>query len=189
MSAPALSDRDRAVLGGADGEGAALAMRIVVGLARAMGAPRLLDVSAAHIDGCLYLGRAGLDLVERLASGGARVRVPTTLNVGSLDLLHPDRFRGDPETAALGRRLMDRYVELGASPTWTCAPYQLPERPGLGDQIAWAESNAIVFANSVLGARTNRYGDFIDVAAAVTGRVPDAGLHTDAGRRATLVVR
>jgi hypothetical protein len=84
---------------------------------------------------------------------------------------------------------MDAYVALGCTPTWTCAPYQLPQRPGLGEQIAWAESNAIVFANSVLGARTNRYGDFLDVCAAVTGRVPDTGLHTDDGRRATLVVR
>lgn len=189
MSGPALSATDREVLDGAAGEGAALAMRIVVRLARAMGAPRLLDVSAAHIDGCLYLGRATLDLVRRLTEGAATVRVPTTLNVGSLDLLHPDLYRGDAETRELARELMDRYVALGCQPTWTCAPYQLPRRPGLGDQIAWAESNAIAFANSVLGARTNRYGDFIDIAAAITGRVPDAGLHTDAGRRATLVLR
>ena len=189
MSGPTLSASDRDLLAGAAGEGTALAMRIVVRLAEAMGAPRLLDISAAHIDGCLYLGRATLDLVGRLAEGGAAVRVPTTLNVGSLDLLHPDLYRGDAETRALARDLMDRYVALGCLPTWTCAPYQLPERPGQGDQIAWAESNAIAFANSVLGARTNRYGDFIDIAAAVTGRVPDAGLHTDEGRRATLVVR
>lgn len=189
MSGPALSPSDRDLLDGGAGEGAALAMRIVVRLARAMGAPRLLDVSAAHIDGCLYLGRATLDLVRRLAEGGATVRVPTTLNVGSLDLLHPGLYRGDAATGVLARELMDRYVALGCRPTWTCAPYQLPERPGFGDQIAWAESNAIAFANSVLGARTNRYGDFIDIAAAVTGRVPDVGLHTDEGRRATLVVR
>lgn len=166
-----------------------MAMRVVVRLARAMDAPHLIDVSAAHIDGCLYLGRAALDFAGRLLDGGARVRVPTTLNVGSLDLLHPELFRGDPATAYSGRRLMDLYVGLGCSQTWTCAPYQLPVRPGLGDHIAWAESNAIAFANSVLGARTNRYGDFIDIAAAVTGRVPYAGLHTDAGRRATLVLR
>ena len=189
MSAPILSARDRELLAGEAGAGTALAMRIVVRLAEAMGAPRLLDISAAHIDGCLYLGRATLDLVTRLAEGGATVRVPTTLNVGSLDLLHPDLYRGDAPTRTLARELMDRYVALGCLPTWTCAPYQLPERPGLGDQIAWAESNAIAFANSVLGARTNRYGDFIDIAAAVTGRVPEAGLHTDEGRRATLVVR
>ncbi len=84
---------------------------------------------------------------------------------------------------------MDAYVAMGCRATWTCAPYQLPERPAFGEQIAWAESNAIVFANSVLGARTNRYGDFIDICCAITGRAPLAGLHTDEGRRATVVFR
>jgi predicted aconitase len=81
---------------------------------------------------------------------------------------------------------MDAYVAMGCAPTWTCAPYQLPSRPARGDQIAWGESNAIVFANSVLGARTARYGDFLDICCALTGRAPAVGLHTDEGRRATL---
>ena len=85
---------------------------------------------------------------------------------------------------------MDRYRALGARPTFTCAPYQLADsRPGLGEQVAWGESNAIAFCNSVLGARTNRYGDFLDIAAAIAGRVPDAGLHRTDARRATLVLR
>ena len=84
---------------------------------------------------------------------------------------------------------MDLYESMGCRPTWTCAPYQLPERPALGQHVAWAESNAIVFANSVLGARTDRYGDFIDVCAAVTGRAPFAGLHRDEERLAGLVLR
>ena len=83
---------------------------------------------------------------------------------------------------------MDGYVALGCEPTWTCAPYQAEIRPAFGEQIAWAESNAIVFANSVLGARTHRYGDFIDIAAAVTARVPDAGLHHAENRTASVVV-
>ena len=152
-------------------------MRIIVELARLAGAAELIAVTSAHIDGCLFHGQAGLDFAERLLRDGAAVRVPTTLNVASLDLLHPDRFRGDPETATAARRLMDAYVAMGCRQTWTCAPYQLPERPGFGEHVAWAESNAIVFANSVLGARTARYGDFIDICAAITGRVPNAGLH------------
>ena len=115
--------------------------------------------------------------------------VPTTLNVGSLDILHPERYRGDAETRERAKRLMDAYVALGCRPTWTCAPYQLSSRPELGEQIAWAESNAIVFANSVLGARTNRYGDFVDVAAAIVGRVPETGLHRTEGRRGEVVFR
>jgi hypothetical protein len=182
-----LSDSDRALLAGAVGPAGRLAMRIVVEMGRVAGAAELIDVTSAHIDGCLYHGRAGLDFAERLVRDGAAVRVSTTLNVSSLDLLHPDRFRGDPETATAARRLMDAYVAMGCRPTWTCAPYQLPERPGFGQHVAWAESNAIVFANSVLGARTARYGDFIDICAAVTGRVANAGLHRTDRRRGQLV--
>jgi len=190
VDAVALDDRDRALLDGAAGEAGRLAMRVLVRMARAQGAERLRDVTRAHIDGCLYHGRAGLDFARRLVDGGGRVTIPTTLNVGSLDLLHPDRFRGDPETGRQARALMDAYVALGCRPTWTCAPYQLPgSRPALGEHVAWAESNAIVFANSVLGARTDRYGDFLDICAAITGRVPDAGLHLDERRRGEVVFR
>ncbi len=183
-----LTERDERLLVGERGEAAALAMRIVVGVGRATGAEELLDVAAAHVDGCLYHGQASLDFAERLARSGATVSVPTTLNVGSLDLLHPGLYRGDPETARKARRLMDAYVEMGCEPTWTCAPYQLPaNRPSAGEHVAWAESNAIVFANSVLGARTERYGDFIDVSAAIAGRVPASGLHLDENRRARVL--
>ena len=165
-------------------------MRLVVRAAEVTGATELIDVTGAHVDSCLYHGEATLDFVQRLVDGRARVRVPTTLNVGALDLLHPELYRGDRRTAERGRLLMDRYRALGARPTFTCAPYQLADsRPALGEQVAWGESNAIAFCNSVLGARTNRYGDFIDVAAAITGRVPDAGLHRTEARRATLVLR
>src|SRR5919106_783607 len=163
-------------------------MRVVVAMAEAAGARALLDVSSAHVDGGLYHGRASLDFAERLADGGARAVIPTTMNVGSLDLLHPHWFRGDPAIADAARRLMDRYVEMGCRPTWTCAPYQIADvRPARGAHVAWAESNAIVFANSVLGARTDRYGDFIDICAAVTGRVPNTGLHLSDRRRGQLV--
>ena len=184
-----LTDRDRALLGGADGEAAALAMRIVIEMAEVMGAERLIDITGAHIDGCLYHGRAGLDFAERLVAGGARVRVPTSLNVGAVDLLHPEHARVDRAAADAGRRQMDAYVAMGCRPTWTCAPYQLADRPAFGEQVAWGESNAIVFCNSVLGARTARYGDFLDACAAITGRVPFAGLHRDEERRASLIVR
>jgi predicted aconitase len=184
-----LAERDRALLSGALGEAPSLAMRIVIEMAELMGATRLLDIASAHVDGCLYHGRAGLDFAERLAAGGAQVSVPATLNVGYLDLLHPEFDRGDATTRADARRQMDLYVAMGCRPTWTCAPYQLPERPAFGEHVAWAESNAIAFCNSVLGARTNRYGDFIDVCAAITGRVPFAGLHRDEERRASLVLR
>lgn len=182
-----LSTADEAMLGGESGPAAAMAMRIVTGVARASGAAALLDITNAHIDGCLYHGQAGLDLANRFVELGGRVTVRTTLNVSSLDLLHPELIKLGETDARKSRALMDAYVEMGCVPTWTCAPYQLAERPAFGDHIAWAESNAIVFANSVLGARTDRYGDFIDIAAAITGRTPAAGLHLDQNRRAEVV--
>lgn len=177
-----LTAEDEAKLDGDHGPGVAMAMRLVVALARVSQATRLIDIESAHIDGCLYHGQAGLDFIEKLVSLGAKVRVPTTLNVSSLDLLHPGLVRLNPTEAAAARCLMDAYVAIGARATWTCAPYQLAGRPEAETDIAWAESNAIVFANSVLGARTARYGDFADVCAAVTGRAPFAGLHVAENR-------
>ena len=183
-----LDARDLATLAGERGDAARQAIELLIAVGRSESAPRLIDVVSGHIDGCLFHGVAGVDFAERLVEGGGEVAIPTTLNVSSLDLLHPGLYRGDPGIAVLAKRLMDAYVTLGCRQTWTCAPYQLPDRPAPGAQIAWGESNAIVFANSVLGARTNRYGDFLDICAALTGRVPETGLHTDDGRRATLVV-
>jgi predicted aconitase len=169
--------------------GSGLAATVIAEMSTASMADGFVAITGAHIDGCLFHGQAGLDFAETLLGEGARVKVPTTLNVSSLDLLHPNLYRGNPTTAASARRLMEIYEAMGCKPTWTCAPYQLRPRPGFGEQIAWAESNAIVFANSVLGARTNRYGDFLDIACAVTGLAPYYGLHTDQGRLGTLVVR
>jgi predicted aconitase len=183
-----LTPDERAMLAGEHGDATALCMRIVTGVARANGADRLLEIESAHADGCLYHGLAGLEFTERLVELGGRVRVRTTLNVGSLDLLHPGLVRADTELTERGHRLMAAHVALGCEPTWSCAPYQSGHRPATGSQVAWAESNAICFVNSVLGARTDRYGDFVDLAAAVTGRVPDAGLHRDEARLATLVL-
>ena len=185
---PALSAFDESLLRGSHGEAAAFAMRLLIKFAEAVEAPRFLDIEAAHVDGCLYLGRASLDFVERLVALNGRVRVPTTLNVGSVDLLHPELFRGDPQVGAAGKRLMQAHLALGCLPTFTCARYQTKHRPRFGAQITWGESNAIVFANSVIGARTERYGDFIDLCCGLTGRAPEFGLHVEANRRARVLV-
>lgn len=163
-------------------------MRILSEAADLMGAAQLIEINSAHIDGCLYHGDGGVEFAELLVRGGGKVRVPTTLNVGALDLLHPGRVRADAHAYTMARRQMAAYVELGCHPTWTCAPYQAGHRPALGDQVAWGESNAVVFANSVLGARTNRYGDYLDICCALTGRAPRIGLHLSEHRRATVLV-
>ena len=185
----ALDEAEQAMLNGEAGGAAALAMRVLVPYADALGAPALLPITGAHVDGCLYHGEAGLDFVEALLQRGGRVRVPTTLNVGSLDLIHPELMRMDGEQRTKPLRLMKAHEALGCVPSFTCAPYQTLFRPSFGDQVAWGESNAIVFANSVIGARTNRYGDFLDLCCALTGRVPAWGLHLEANRRGQILFR
>ena len=184
-----LTPTDQAMLNAEHGEAAAFAMRLLVAFAEAVAAPALLDISAAHIDGCLYHGQVNLDFVERMVAGGGRVRVPTTLNVGAVDLIHPDLVRLAHPERKLASRLMRAHEDLGCIPSFTCAPYQTRYRPSLGQQIAWGESNAIVFANSVIGARTNRYGDFIDLCCAMTGRAPAWGLHLDEHRRGEILFK
>ena len=94
----------------------------------------------------------------------------------------------DADYAERAHRLGQAYLRMGAQPTFTCAPYQTEHAPAFGEQIAWSESNAVAFANSVIGARTNRYGDYLDICCALTGRAPAAGLHLDEPRLATDVV-
>jgi predicted aconitase len=184
-----LSDRDRAMLAGDHGPATKLAMSIVVRMADVYGAAALMDVSQAHIDSTIYLGDATLEFAERLASLGARVAVPTSLNVSGVDECGWKDWAVSPEWAAKAARQMLAYEKMGASPTWTCAPYQTKMRPVFGQQVAWGESNAIAFANSVIGARTERYPDLFDVCCAITGRVPAVGLHLTENRAGQLLLR
>jgi len=183
-----LDEDERRIEAGAEGPARAMAMRLVAETGRLLGARRLLPIASAHVDGCLYHGDSGTFFAERLSTEGARVAVPTTLNVGALDLLHPDRVKGDAHHREMAGRMMRAYEAIGCRPTWTCAPYQAGHRPAFGTDVAWGESNAVVFCNSVLGARTNRYGDFLDIACALVGRAPEYGLHRPDNRRARVVV-
>ncbi|WP_419165633.1 aconitase X [Candidatus Palauibacter sp.] len=188
MKSVRLDRRAVALLAGEEGEGTRLAMSILARMAEVVGARELLDITAAHIDSSLYQGPATLEFAERLAEGGARVRVPTTLNVSGVDE-HGWRDWDVPETwAEPARRQMEAYEAMGCEPTWTCAPYQTQPRPARGEQVAWGESSAIVFANSVLGARTERYPDLLDICCAVTGRAPAAGLHLTENRAGEVLV-
>jgi predicted aconitase len=184
-----LTAEDRAALAGARGEGVRMAMSILVRLAEATEAPALLDITAAHIDSAIYMGEATLAYAERLANLGARVAVPTSLNVSGVDEAGWREWAVPSEWAQKAQRQMEAYRQMGCTPTWTCAPYQTELRPRFGQQIAWGESNAIAFANTVIGARTERYPDLLDICAAITGRVPAAGLHLTENRAGQLLVR
>jgi cis-L-3-hydroxyproline dehydratase len=184
-----LTGSDRAMLSGERGPAPQLAMSILVRMAEVYGAEALMDITQAHIDSTIYLGDATLEFAERLASLGAKVAVPTSLNVSGVDECGWKDWAVSPEWAAKAARQMLAYERMGAVPTWTCAPYQTDMRPSFGQQIAWGESNAIAFANSVIGARTERYPDLLDICCAITGRVPAIGLHVTGNRVGELLLR
>lgn len=184
-----LSEYDRALLADAHGPAARMAMSILTRMAEIQGARELLSISQAHIDSTIYMGEAGLEFAERLAGWGAKVAVPTSLNVSGLDECHWREWPVPEDWAGKAQRQMRAYQSMGCVPMWTCAPYQTSMAPKFGQQIAWGESNAIVFANSVIGARTERYPDLLDICAAITGRVPALGLHLTENRAGQLLIR
>ena len=183
-----LTDQDRALLDGTHGKAAQIAMQIVLRMARIQGATQLLDVTQAHIDGCIYTGPASLRFAEQLVQWGAKVRVPTTLNAISVDQRRWRELGVDPALGEPASALGDAYMAMGAQLSFTCAPYLLDSAPKTGEQIVWAESNAVVYANSVLGARTQKYPDFLDICIALCGRTPLTGCHLDAPRKARLII-
>ena len=186
-----LSRKDQEFLEGKNGESARIAMDVLVELAKSYGASKLIDIKQAHIDGCSFAAtrEAGLEFAEKLAAGGGKVRVPTTLNITSRDIKRWKDFRV-PESFSMKSAAMEKaYLKLGCIPIWTCAPYQQGNIPRFGEHIAWAESNAINFANSVLGARTARYGDFADICAALTSRSPYIEYHLTKNRRGQFLFR
>ncbi len=183
-----LKEDDGAMLEGRDGIAARQAMRIIVAMAAQQGASALVDVTQCHIDGCIYASPANLTFAEKMADMGGKVRVPTTMNAISVDKAHwraqgvPEDF-GDPAA-----RLADAYVRMGCRPTFTCSPYLLDSAPSAGESIGWAESNAVIFANTVLGARTAKHPDFLDLCIAMTGRAPLSGVYLEENRRPQRIV-
>ncbi|KAB8233069.1 uncharacterized protein BDW43DRAFT_319835 [Aspergillus alliaceus] len=184
-----LSDLDRSILAGEKGQAANVALQIIISFAVIQGARSLLDVSQAHIDACIYTGPASLRFAQKFQSMGAKFTLPTTLNSISIDQRRWKELNVDPTLASQAGTLANVYLSMGAQPSFTCAPYTLEDAPKAGEDIGWSESNAVVFANSILGAQTQKYPDFIDVCIALTGRAPSAGCHLPEGRRPTVCIR
>jgi len=169
---PELSKSDQQLLNGDHGRAAQLAMQIVVRMAELQGAKELMDVTQAHIDACVYNGPSSLIFAQQLASLGGKVRIPTTLNSLSVDKRRWKKQGVNDVFGNAASDLGDAYIAMGAEPTYTCAPYLLDTAPEFGQQIVWAESNAVTYANSIIGARTQKYPDFLDACIALTGRAP-----------------
>lgn len=184
-----LTEQEKQILDGKWGEAARIAMSILTELGESIGAKEMIQISLVHTDSGFYLGDAGLDFVEHLAGLKAKVAVPTSLNNTSYDLKRGHEYGITAELIEKIKRLEKAHIKMGVTPTWTCAPYQGGLLPKFGDAIAWSESNAIVFANSIIGARTNRTGDLIDICVAITGRYPKSGLYLTENRKAELLVR
>jgi predicted aconitase/predicted aconitase with swiveling domain len=181
-----LSAQDQEILAGGQGKARQVAMQIVLRMAGLQGASEFIDVVQAHIDGCIYTGSASLRFAQQLCAWGAQVKVPTTLNSISVDQRRWRALGIDPVFGEPASALGQAYVDMGAQASYTCAPYLLDTAPLAGEHIVWAESNAVVYANSVLGAYTAKCADFLDICIALTGRAPKAGCHLRDKRYATL---
>ncbi|MEM7280313.1 MAG: aconitase X catalytic domain-containing protein [Pseudomonadota bacterium] len=182
-----LSPRDQSLLDGDCGPALQFAMKVVVRGAELLGAPRLIDAQFVHVDSCHYYGRAHLDFAKFFVQHAAQFDIPAWTNTIPISLRDTDVRDPETEFHREAKELAEQYVALGCQPVWTCAPYQLPAGPKFGDQIVGSESNAVTYFNSVVGARTNKYGDFLDVCCGLVARVPDAGFHTNEGRRGEIL--
>ena len=184
-----LTAQDQDMLAGGQGKARQVAMQIVLRMARLQGATELIDIVQAHIDGCIYTGAASLRFAQQLCAWGAQVKVPTTLNSISVDQRRWRALGIDPGFGEAASALGQAYVDMGAQASFTCAPYLLDSAPQAGEHIVWAESNAVVYANSVLGAYTAKYADFLDICIALTARAPKAGCHLPDNRHAMLRIQ
>lgn len=183
-----LSPSDQAMLAGQEGEAVTQSMRIVCAMAANQRAERLIDVAQGHIDGCIYASPANLVFAERMADLGGKVRIPTTMNAISVDRQNWRAQGVQPDFGVPAQQLADAYVRMGCHPSFTCAPYLLDTAPEAGEVIGWSESNAVIFANSVLGARTAKHPDFLDLCIALTGRAPLAGVYLDEARKTRRII-
>jgi predicted aconitase len=185
-----LAAEEQAMLAGEAGSGVQKAMEIVVALGQIYGATELVPVASVQVSGVSYknLGDAGLEFLEEWAAQGARARVPATLNPAGMDLVAWPELGFSDEFARRQQAVIAAYTALGITPTCTCTPYLVGHIPEFGQHVAWAESSAVSYANSVLGARTNREGGPSALAAAITGRTACYGLHIEQNRQATTVV-
>ena len=185
-----LTREEEAILNGEEGEGRQKAMELVTALGKIYGADSLIDITSAHLSGASYktIGDGGLKYLEDLVGGGATVSVPSTLNPVGMDR---DRWREmhiSEEFAEKQLRIIDLYGQMGIKKTCSCTPYVGPNVPSMGDHVAWAESSALSFVNSYIGARTNREGGPGALAAAILGKTANYGLHLDEKRVPTVVI-
>ena len=185
-----LTSKEKAMLDGTQGRAAQKAMEILAALGKIYGAERLIPVASVQVSGVSYanLGEAGLQWLAEMAAGGGRTQVLTTLNPAGMDTENWQALGISPEFAENQNRVLEAFARMGVVTTASCTPYLIGNLPHFGEHIAWAESSAVCYANSVLGARSNREGGPSALAAALTGRTPKYGYHLDENRQPTVAV-
>ncbi|MEM0075408.1 MAG: aconitase X catalytic domain-containing protein [Conexivisphaerales archaeon] len=184
-----LTNYEEAALKGEYGEAIASSYRVLVALGDYMGADRLIAISSAHISGVNYanIGDEGLVFLEKFASD-AKVRVKTTLNPCGMQVDRPEVLKTPADFATKQKRIIEIYAKLGVRTALSCVPYEYDNKPRKGSHAAWAESSASIYGNSILGIMTNRESAISSLAAAITGKVPNAGMHVKENRVAGIAV-
>lgn len=184
-----LTKEEEGMFVGERGEGIQKAMEIVIALGKIYNAEKLVQVKSVQVSGVSYknLGDAGIEFLEEWAKKGGRVSVKTTLNPAGMDLENWKKLGFKEEFARKQLRVIDAFKRMGISPVCSCTPYLIGNLPRLGEHIAWGESSAVAFANSVIGARTNREGGPSALAAAICGRTACYGFHLSENRKADFV--
>jgi predicted aconitase len=181
-----LTKEEERMLAGEMGEGTRKAMEIVVALGNIYDAEKLVKVESVQVSGVSYknLGDAGIEFLEDWAAKGGKVSVSTTLNPAGMDLRNWEKLGFKEEFAKKQLKVVDAFKKMGISPVCSCTPYLIGNAPKFGEHIAWGESSAVAFANSVIGARTNREGGPSALAAAISGRTAAYGFHLEENRMA-----
>jgi predicted aconitase len=186
-----LTAEEQAMLAGEYGQTTQKAMEILNALGTIYEAERMIPVTSVQISGVSYanLGEAGLQFLAEMADGGGQSRVLTTLNPAGMDVENWQALGIDEEFARNQQRVIEAFARMGVITTCSCTPYLFGNVPHFGEHIAWAESSAVCYANSVIGARTNREGGPSALAAALTGRTPAYGYHLENNRQPSVTVQ
>lgn len=186
-----LTPEEIAILNGSEGEARQFAMKILVKVGESCGAKQLIPIQSVHLVLHAYKSAfdAGVEAAERIADMGGRFTVPTTIDPCGMDTEDWVGARTPEHYAYMQTRLNNAVMKMGVIPVWTCTPYYGFNMPRFGENIAWSESSAVSFANSVIGARTNRQSAIVDICMGIIGKAPEMGLHLDENRRGQVLIK
>ena len=186
-----LTKEEKEILNGSQGQAAKLAMKTLIKIGEINGAKRFIPIKSVHLVLHAYKSAfdAGVEVAEEIAEMGGKFSVPTTIDPYGMDAENWEGAKTPENYAIMQKRLEAAVEKMGVIPVWSCTPYYGFTSPKIGDHLAWSESSAVAYANTVLGARTNRQTAIIDIFCAIVGRTPETGLHIDENRRGEVLIK